>query len=110
VHILREAIANAPAGSAVHVKGRRRGAARSLEIEIADPSAPAGAPAGSSPHNLGAGSDPDARAGAEAADRAGSGSLRMILAGLLLEMQGATLHQSTDGGSWSARAAFPGKT
>jgi signal transduction histidine kinase len=107
VHLLREAIANAPPGGAVIVKGRRRGASRSLEVEVGNPMASAGASAalGSPPQNFGA------SAGAGAADTAGSGSLRMILAGLLLEMQGATLRQSREAnGAWSARAAFPGKS
>lgn len=106
-HILREAIANAPEGGVVRVKGRRRGGARSIEIEVGDA---AGLGGGSGLPSVAPGASPST-GGAEAAYRTGNGSLRMILAGMLLEMQGATLHQSHDMlGAWSARAAFPGNS
>jgi two-component system cell cycle sensor histidine kinase PleC len=79
-HLLREAIARAPAGSLVTVKGRRRGSARSLEVRIAQSS------------------------GSET-----SPSLRLFLSQLLLETQGATLTTGVAGdGSWSALIEFPG--
>ena len=65
----------------VEVKGRRRGGARSLEIRVAGQ-----------------------RAGVETA---GPGSLRVILARLLLETQGATLTSAVDEtGCWSATVEF----
>ena len=98
-HLLREAVARAVAGGAVEVKGRRRGGARSIEIRVINGSGEAGvrrqenAPAGASPQ----GHPP-----------AGS-SLRVMLARLLLEMQGATLSLWDEGeaGIWYACVAFP---
>lgn len=96
-HLLREAIARAPAGGEVEVKGRRRGGARSIEIRITSGSDQA------------AGSILDGAA----KDDAGryplaGGSLRVMLARLLLEMQGATLSLwDDDAGFWSAYVAFP---
>ena len=96
-HLLREAIARAPAGGEVEVKGRRRGGARSIEIRITN------------------GSEQAAGSILEGADKndAGryplaGGSLRVMLARLLLEMQGATLSLwDDDAGFWSAYVAFP---
>jgi signal transduction histidine kinase len=80
-HLLREAGSHAPAGSTVEVKGRRRGSARSLEIRVAG-------------HSNGR-------------EAAGPGSLRVILARLLLETQGATLASNVDlAGCWSATIEF----
>ena len=80
-HLLREAAGHAPAGTTVEVKGRRRGSARSLEVRVAGQ-----------------------RAGME---MAGPGSLRVILARLLLETQGATLTSAIDEtGCWSATVEF----
>ena len=80
-HLLREAAGHAPAGTTVEVKGRRRGGARSLEVRVAGQ-----------------------RAGVE---MAGPGSLRVILARLLLETQGATLTSAIDEtGCWSATVEF----
>ena len=96
-HLLREAIARAPAGGEVEVKGRRRGGARSIEIRITNGSEqPAGAiPDGAAKDD--AGRYPPA-----------GGSLRVMLARLLLEMQGATLSLwDDDAGFWSAYVAFP---
>jgi signal transduction histidine kinase len=96
-HLLREAIARAPAGGEVEVKGRRRGGARSIEIRITNGS---GQPAGSI-------LDGAAKNDAGRYPLAG-GSLRVMLARLLLEMQGATLSLwDDDAGFWSAYVAFP---
>jgi signal transduction histidine kinase len=81
-HLLREAAGHAPAGTTVEVKGRRQGGARSLEIRVAGQ-----------------------RAGVETV--VGPGSLRVILARLLLETQGATLTSAVDEtGCWSATVEF----
>jgi two-component system cell cycle sensor histidine kinase PleC len=80
-HLLREAAGHAPAGSSIEVKGRRRGAVRSLDIRVAGQ-----------------------RPGMETV---GPGSLRIILARLLLETQGATLTAGIDeAGGWSAVVEF----
>jgi signal transduction histidine kinase len=80
-HLLREAAGHAPAGTSIEVKGRRRGALRSLDIRVAGPSA--------------------------AVQTVGPGSLRVILARLLLETQGASLVAGIDDtGCWSAVVEF----
>jgi signal transduction histidine kinase len=80
-HLLREAAGHAPAGTTIEVRGRRRGAMRSLDIRVAGQ-----------------------RPGVETA---GPGSLRVILARLLLETQGARLATGTDAtGGWSAVVEF----
>jgi hypothetical protein len=84
-HLLHEAVGHAPAGSTIEVKGRRRGAARSIEI----------------------------RAGGhrQAGETVGPGSLRVILARLLLQTQGAALSTSVDlAGSWSATIEFASRS
>jgi signal transduction histidine kinase len=96
-HLLREAVARAPASGTVEVRGRRRGGARSIEIRVATASeqAAGGAP-DAVPHGQGRACTP-----------AGS-NLRVMLARLLLEMQGATLSLwEDDEGSWWACVAFP---
>ena len=80
-HLLREAAGRAPAGTTIEVKGRRRGAVRSLDIRVTGPSA--------------------------AVETVGPGSLRVILARLLLETQGASLAAGSDEtGCWSAVVEF----
>jgi len=80
-HLLREAAGRAPAGTTIEVKGRRRGAVRSLDIRVTGPSA--------------------------AVETVGPGSLRVILARLLLETQGASLAAGIDDtGCWSAAVEF----
>lgn len=80
-HLLREAAGHAAVGTTIEVKGRRRGAMRSLDIRVAGQ-----------------------RLGVETA---GPGSLRVILARLLLETQGASLATGTDEtGCWSAVVEF----
>lgn len=96
-HLLREAIARAPAGGEVEVKGRRRGGARSIEIRITNGSEQSAGSILDGATNNDAGRYPLA-----------GGSLRVMLARLLLEMQGATLSLwDDDAGFWSAYVAFP---
>jgi signal transduction histidine kinase len=97
-HLLREAIARAAGGGAVEIAGRRQAGRRLLEICVRrgpDPSQP---------------TLPASRTGArEGSDRLG-GSLRVILARLLLETQGATLAcKPGEGGAWFAVVEFPAK-
>jgi two-component system cell cycle sensor histidine kinase PleC len=90
-HLLREAASRGRFGSQVEVKGRRRGGARSIEIRVGTSNEEAGRP-----------SQP------VAADAfVSGGSLRVILARLLLEMQGATLSLWEDENGWAACVAFP---
>jgi two-component system cell cycle sensor histidine kinase PleC len=91
-HLLREAAGRMPPGGRVEVKGRRRGSARSIELRVGGPAA---GPAAT-----------DARPPSNDAFVAG-GSLRVILARLLLEMQGATLSLWEDANGWAACVAFP---
>jgi len=80
-HLLREAAGHAPVGTTVEVKGRRRGAVRSLDIRVEGRST--------------------------AVETAGPGGLRVILARLLLETQGASLTTGVDEtGCWSAVVEF----
>jgi two-component system cell cycle sensor histidine kinase PleC len=96
-HLLREAAARAPDGSTVEVRGRRRGGARSIEIRIVNGDNETAGAAASGP----------AAPRSEPYPAPGS-SLRVILARLLVEMQGATLSLwEGDAGIWSACVAFP---
>jgi hypothetical protein len=82
-HLFVEALGRCPTDGAVTVTGTRHGGRRSLEI-LAE-----------------LGPDPiatDLRA-----------SLRIILARLLLEMQGATVICTTSSETWMARIEFPGR-
>jgi signal transduction histidine kinase len=81
-HLLREALAHVPAGGTIAVTGRRQGGRRSLEIRVVG---------GANPRCAGT----------------RSGGLRVILARLLLEVQGAALScaPGTDG-AWVARIEF----
>jgi two-component system cell cycle sensor histidine kinase PleC len=94
-HLLREAVARTPANGAVEVRGRRRGGARSVEIKVVNGSGEAEI---RSPHYRPNGSP-----------EAPGSNLRVMLARLLLEMQGATLSLWDDGegGVWYACVAFP---
>ncbi|KAB2910333.1 MAG: HAMP domain-containing histidine kinase [Hyphomicrobiaceae bacterium] len=84
-HLLREALAKAPAEGRIEVRGTRRGGRRSLEIRVADAQAAAGTE--------------------------GPGSLCLILARLLLETQGAGLAcKSEDDGVWSATIEFSARS
>ena len=76
-HLLREALARTPASGTVEIRGRRRGGARSIEIKVVNGS---GAAEVRRPHNR-----------PEGSPRTPDSSLRVMLARLLLEMQGATL-------------------
>jgi signal transduction histidine kinase len=88
-HLLREAASRLPAGGRIEAKGRRRGSARSIELRIAG--CPGTSPPGQEAYVAGA-------------------SLRVILARLLLDMQGATLSLWEDDGGWAAYVAFPPRT
>jgi signal transduction histidine kinase len=97
-HLLGEALALSPAAAAIAVTGRRQAGRRSLEIQVergSDPLPPAVQRKGD-----GAGKGSDLLAG---------NSLRIILARLLLEMQGATLTCTTSGETWAALVEFPGR-
>jgi signal transduction histidine kinase len=98
-HLLREAVARAVAGGTVEVKGRRRGGTRSIEIKVVNAS-------GEGPARRQA--TPTAPVVAQDCPAAGS-NLRVMLAQLLLGMQGATLCLWDDGdtGVWYACVAFP---
>jgi signal transduction histidine kinase len=93
-HLLREAVARTVEGGAVEVKGRRRGGARSIEIKVVD---------GSGDAKVRRQANPTAPASSQGSN------LRLMLARLLLEMQGATLSLWDDGeaGIWYACVAFP---
>jgi signal transduction histidine kinase len=88
-HLLREAACRSQSGGRVEVKGRRRAGARSIEIRVA------------------AMADGGARPGPSAGAYISGGNLRVILARLLLEMQGATLSLWEDENGWAACVAFP---
>jgi signal transduction histidine kinase len=101
-HLFREAKGHLAAGDMLEVTGRREGGRRSLELVLrpeacSQPDLPAGK-GEDSPHG------PDLFPAAHA-------SLRVILARLLLEVQGArlTCRAGDDGLTWSARIDFPGK-
>jgi hypothetical protein len=87
------------AGSAVEVKGRRRGGARSIEIKVVNGPGEAGVRLAKAATAL---------TGLQDCPPAGS-NLRIMLARLLLEMQGATLSLWEDGdtGIWYACVVFP---
>jgi two-component system cell cycle sensor histidine kinase PleC len=89
-HLLREACGRSQPGARVEVKGRRRAGARSIEIRVA-----AMADQGARPPRP-----------AAADSYISGGSLRVILARLLLEMQGATLSLWEDENGWAACVAF----
>jgi signal transduction histidine kinase len=89
-HLLREALEHASQGTTVVVTGARRAGRRSLEIRVEGAGTTAHGD-GERPH------DPRSR-------------LRVILARLLLEVQGAGLTCTAGGnGSWSALVVFPAR-
>jgi signal transduction histidine kinase len=82
-HLLREASGRADKTGTIAVTGRRQAGRRSIEIRAAT-----------------------------AADRPSAAAhtgLRIILARLLLEMQGATLTVTANDAAWMARVEFPGR-
>jgi signal transduction histidine kinase len=81
-HLLREALGHAGEDGAIAVTGRRQARRRSVEIRAAR------------------GTDRPAAANA---------GLRIILARLLLEMQGATLTLTPNDAAWTARIEFSGQ-
>ena len=84
-HLFREALGRSPADGTVTVTGRRQAGRRSVEIDGWRAAVSTPSPAGS------------------------SSSLRIILARLLLEMQGATLICTDSADAWVARIEFPGR-
>jgi two-component system cell cycle sensor histidine kinase PleC len=86
-HLLREALGRTGAGGAVTVTGRRQARRRSVEIRVER----------GPQHAL------------EKATAEGGSSLRIILARLLLEMQGASVVCSASAELWVARIEFPGR-
>jgi signal transduction histidine kinase len=97
-HLFREAQDRVPAGGGVEVIGKRQGGRRSVTIRVERGSDPSPQRAENSITQCREGSDPDAR-------------LRVILARLLLEVQGATLacHIGEDG-CWTAHIEFAGRS
>ena len=83
-HLLREASGYAGEKGTIAVTGRRRARQRSVEIRAA---AEADRPSAAAAHT----------------------GLRIILARLLLEMQGATLTLTSNDAAWTARIEFPGR-
>jgi signal transduction histidine kinase len=81
-HLFGEALGVVPGPDSVTVTGRRQAGRRSLEISVR---------------------------GAHRTEPAAGNSLRVILARLLLEMQGATLACTTNGDTWAALIEFPGR-
>jgi signal transduction histidine kinase len=82
-HLLREAAGYAGENGTVAVTGRRRAGQRGIEIRATGTNRPCAA--------------------------AANAPLRVILARLLLEMQGATLSLIADDRAWTARIEFPGR-
>ena len=109
-HLLREALGHSDAADSIEVTGRRDGGKRSLEIR-----ARRSPEMGDGVRETGV--RPLASAGRDKCSRAGKGSdplndarLRIILARLLLEVQGATLTCTMDEDQgWSALIEFPGR-
>ena len=97
-HLFGEALALVPGAGAVTVTGRRHAGTRSLEIRVERGSDPLPLAAQRNGAGTRKGSDPLA-----------TNRLRVILARLLLEMQGATLVCSTGGATWVALVEFPGR-
>jgi signal transduction histidine kinase len=105
-HLLREALAHVDAADSIEVTGRRDGGQRSLEIRARRAPEmgvmgvrPLARPAAFITLGRGKGSDPLYNA-----------RLRIILARLLLEVQGATLTCTMDEDEgWSALIEFPGR-
>jgi hypothetical protein len=87
-HLLGEAMVRAPVDGVVTVTGRRQARDRSVEIRVER-----------GPAVVQQREDNSAHAG-----------LRIILARLLLEMQGASVQCSATSETWVARIDFPGRT
>jgi signal transduction histidine kinase len=98
-HLLREAVARVPKGGLVEVTGRRSGSSRSIVMRVRTNPKPGPSAA----------ADPQERR--QSAEPVQTGrSLRVILARLLLEMQGATLSvwdADASDGFWSVCVGFP---
>jgi hypothetical protein len=98
-HLFRAASERISADGTIEVIGKRRGGSRGLEIRMKEGSDPS--------HQLVETGSNARRGGADPRTHA---SLRVILARLLLEVQGATLAcQVGDDGSWAAQIEFPAR-
>jgi hypothetical protein len=98
-HLLREALEHAPAGGTITARGRRQGGRRSLEIGVE-------AATGSEDSSCAQGHTGSQHGRGEACDP--RSSLRVILARLLLEMQGARVVVTSDAREgWRAVVEFP---
>jgi hypothetical protein len=97
-HLFGEALALVPAAGAITVTGRRRAGRRSLEIKVEG---------GADPLPLAA--QRNGEGTRKGGDSLATNRLRVILARLLLEMQGATLVCSTSGATWVALVEFPAR-
>jgi signal transduction histidine kinase len=96
-HLFREAQGRMGTAGTIEVIGKRRGGRRSLAIRAAEGSDPSPRPVKDDCSGGREGSDPHAR-------------LRIILARLLLEVQGATLVCTIgEDASWTALIEFPGR-
>ena len=93
-HLLREAVEHAAGCRGIKVTGGRQGTRRSLEITL-EPASDATSPASATSPG-GEACDPRSRLG-------------VILARLLLEMQGAKLTCSAGDRGWTALVEFPGR-
>ena len=87
-----------PAAGAITVTGRRQAGRRSLEIKVEG---------GADPLPLAA--QRNGEGTRKGGDSLATNRLRVILARLLLEMQGATLVCSTSGATWVALVEFPAR-
>ena len=116
-HLLREAQGHVEDGESIEVTGTRRGGRRSLEIRVrreADPLAWGSDPL---PIRFQTDGGPSARGLTPSAGERGKGSdprnnagLHIILARLLLEVQGARLACTMgEDGCWAALIEFPGR-
>ena len=110
-HLFREAQGHIEDGDSIEVTGSRRGGQRSLEIRVKR--APGGGHGGQTPRPP-RGSDPLLSVRQTQPGRKGSdplhGRLRIILARLLLEVQGAKLTCTIgEDACWTALIEFPGR-
>jgi signal transduction histidine kinase len=99
-HLFVEALGRSPAEGVVTVTGGRHGGRRSVEIFVEMGSDPL--PQTKHWHGDGTSEGSDSHADPRS-------SLRIILARLLLEMQGASLVCNTSSEAWMARIEFPGR-
>ena len=114
-HLLREASAYAGAPGAITVTGRRQAGRRSVEISVLRAGPSDAGPSDAGPSDAGRSDAGPSDAGPSDAGRdagpspAASSGLHLILARLLLEMQGATLACTSGAAGWAARIEFSGR-